>query len=96
MSKTLRCAISAIFTSRVAFFTLIYLAANAFTGVFCQEERLTLTLPQGEIQGVFETYKRNNGDEVKHSVFRGIPYAKAPVGPLRLKVSRVSLSLFLQ
>lgn len=73
-------------TKSSIYFSLLYLGAILFTEVSSQTQGLTLTLPQGEVRGTFETYRKNN-DDYTYSVFRGIPYAKPPVESLRLKVN---------
>lgn len=81
-------------TKSSIYFSLFYLGAILFTEVSSQTQGLTLKLPQGEVRGTFETYRKNN-DDYTYSVFRGIPYAKPPVESLRLKVNCIFIILFL-
>lgn len=69
----------------VLYLCLIYFLTSDLLSVSAQTYP-ALKLPQGEVIGSFETYQKNN-NPVTYSVFRGIPYAKPPVGELRFKVS---------
>lgn len=52
-------------------------------GVFCDNDRIIDT-KNGQVRGRRETSLRN---KVNFYSFRGIPYAKPPLGDLRFKVS---------
>lgn len=53
------------------------------SGVFCENDRVVET-KNGQVRGRRETSLRN---KVDFFAFRGIPYAKPPLGDLRFKVS---------
>lgn len=67
----------------LSWFCLLCLLPNVFVSISAQEDPV-VKLDGGQIKGTVETYSRK-GDDISYSVFRGIPYAKAPVGSLRFK-----------
>src|SRR5690606_31563831 len=53
-----------------------------------EEETVTKTAPvvmteAGAVRGAWLTHTSPDGRQSRHAIFRGIPFAAAPVGPLR-------------
>mgnify|MGYP003623304914 CR=1 FL=1 len=68
--------------------TLLFILSVAHV-CLCQLETVTVTSEQGELRGKVATTVRG----LEYYSFQGIPYAKAPVGPLRFKVRDIFVSI---
>lgn len=62
---------------------MFIVAAVGINGIFCDDIKVVNT-NDGDVRGLRKTTIRKNVD---YYSFKGIPYAEAPIGELRLKVN---------